>query len=183
MNYLTSPITNMPAPQGVEEREGDGFINLEHLLSMAKRQLGVVLIGAGVGLLFGLLYLQTTPPTYTATAKVLIDEGLDKIVDEVSTRPTNLQTQSEIMSQLEILGSARLAAVVVNKLNLDKNDSFLDPPSSLVQKSVGFLRGMTHYLRLGPAPGQAEAEMDEPPAKPRQRLSKRNKPPRCCRRM
>ena len=94
MNEPTSPITNRPAAKRLDEHDGEGLIDIEHLLSMARRQFGGVLIGAGVGLLLGLLYLQTTPPTYTASAKVLIDEGLNKVVDEVSTTPTNMQTES-----------------------------------------------------------------------------------------
>jgi polysaccharide biosynthesis transport protein len=152
MSYLPSPMSNSPAPQMTEQHEVHGFIDIEHLFSMAKRQLAVVLIGAGVGLILGLLYLQTTPPIYTASAKVLIDEGLSKVVDEVSATPTNLQTESAIMSQLEILSSARLAGVVVDKLKLGENDSFLNPPTSLLDTSVASLRSFVRHLLGGPKP-------------------------------
>ncbi|TIU14947.1 MAG: chain-length determining protein, partial [Mesorhizobium sp.] len=101
----------------------DDFIDVERLLSMAARQAKVVAACAAIGLFLGVLYLQTTPPTYMATSRVLIDEGLNKVVDEVSAASVSMQTESAILSQIEILHSARLAAVVVDKQKLDQNDA------------------------------------------------------------
>ena len=37
-----------------------------------------------IGLFLGVIYLQTTPKQYTSFASVLIDEGLNKVVDDIS---------------------------------------------------------------------------------------------------
>ncbi|MBT1157909.1 polysaccharide biosynthesis tyrosine autokinase [Aminobacter anthyllidis] len=157
MNYASFPFSNrIPAPRE-DAREGSDFIDLERLLSMAKRQAKVVGIGAVIGLLLGLVYLQTTPPTFTASTSVLIDEGMNKMVDEVSATPVNMQTDAAILSQIEIIKSARLAAVVVDKQKLAQNPNFMQPPQSLLSTLVGYARGFLQIFRSAPeAAGSAE---------------------------
>lgn len=150
MNYASFPFNNrIPAPRE-DAREGSNFIDLERLLAMAKRQTKVVGIGAVVGLLLGLIYLQTTPPTFTASTSALIDEGMNKMVDEVSATPVNMQTDAAILSQIEIIKSARLAAVVVDKQKLDQNANFMQPPKSLLSTLVGYARGFLQIFRSAP---------------------------------
>ncbi|BCH13338.1 chain-length determining protein [Mesorhizobium sp. L-2-11] len=140
----------------------DDFIDVERLLGMAARQAKVVAACAAIGLFLGVLYLQTTPPTYMATSRVLIDEGLNKVVDEVSAASVSMQTDSAILSQIEILHSARLATVVVDKQKLDQNDAFMDPPTSAVSKAAGFVRGVVRYFRPNPAVGTADVTQLDP---------------------
>ncbi|CAN7513160.1 polysaccharide biosynthesis tyrosine autokinase [Aminobacter sp. LjRoot7] len=150
MNYASFPFSNrLPASRG-DAREGSDFIDLERLLAMAKRQAKVVGVGAVIGLLLGLVYLQTTPPTFTASTRVLIDEGMNKMVDEVSATPVNMQTDAAILSQIEIIKSARLAAVVVEKQKLDQNPNFMRPPQSLLSTLVGYARGFLQVFRSAP---------------------------------
>ncbi|GAA4118871.1 polysaccharide biosynthesis tyrosine autokinase [Aminobacter aganoensis] len=150
MNYASFPFNNRIPASREGPREGSDFIDLERLLAMAKRQAKVVGVGAVVGLLLGLVYLQTTPPTFTASTRVLIDEGMNKMVDEVSATPVNMQTDAAILSQIEIIKSARLAAVVVDKEKLDQNPSFMQPPKSLLSTLVGYARGFLQIFRSAP---------------------------------
>lgn len=150
MNYASFPFSNRLPASREDAREGSDFIDLERLLAMAKRQAKVVGVGAVIGLLLGLVYLQTTPPTYTASTRVLIDEGMNKMVDEVSATPVNMQTDAAILSQIEIIKSARLAAVVVDKQKLDQNASFMQPPQSLLSTLVGYVRGFLQVFRSAP---------------------------------
>ncbi|PWK75802.1 polysaccharide biosynthesis tyrosine autokinase [Aminobacter sp. AP02] len=158
MNYANYSFNNrIPAPRE-DAREGSDFIDLERLLAMGKRQAKVVGIGAVAGLLLGLVYLQTTPPTFTASTSVLIDEGMNKMVDEVSATPVNMQTDAAILSQIEIIKSARLAAVVVEKEKLDQNTNFMDPPKSLASTLFGYARSFLQVFRSTPdvAPGSSD---------------------------
>ena len=130
MNYANFPLDKrMPLPNS-DAGNGEDFIDIERLLGMAARQAKVVAVCAAIGLFLGMLYLQTTPPKYVSVSSVLIDEGLNKIVDDISAASTTMQTDSAILSQIEILTSTRLAAVVVDKLKLDQNDAFMNPPQS-----------------------------------------------------
>ncbi|BCH23919.1 chain-length determining protein [Mesorhizobium sp. L-8-10] len=128
-------------------RDDDKFIDLERLLAVAIRQARVVAICAGIGVMLGIIYLQTTPPMYTASARILLDEGLNKIVDEVSATPINMQTDAAILSQIEILKSTRLALVVVDKERLTANEQFMSPPPSLAGRIVGTIRSLLAVFR------------------------------------
>ena len=162
MNYANFPLDNRKGLPADEGQDSSDFIDIDRLLGMAARQAKVVAICAGIGLFLGVVYLQTTPVTYMAVTNVLFDEGLNKIVDEVSATPVNMQTDAAILSQIEIIKSARLASVVVEKEKLDQNQNFLQPPSSLLSKAIGAVRGVFRYLRPQRAAVPADApELDE----------------------
>ncbi|RWO91808.1 polysaccharide biosynthesis tyrosine autokinase [Mesorhizobium sp.] len=162
MNYANFSLDKRKPLPSSDPVSADDFIDVERLLGMAARQAKVVAACAAIGLFLGVLYLQTTPPTYMATSRVLIDEGLNKVVDEVSAASVSMQTDSAILSQIEILHSARLAAVVVDKQKLDQNDAFMDPPTSAVSKAAGFVRGVVRYFRPNPAVGTADITQLDP---------------------
>ncbi|MCA0000450.1 MULTISPECIES: polysaccharide biosynthesis tyrosine autokinase [unclassified Mesorhizobium] len=163
MNYANFPLDKrMPLPNS-EAGDGEDFIDVERLLGMAARQAKVVVLGAVIGLVLGLLYLQTTPPKYQSVSSVLIDEGLNKIVDDISAASTTMQTDSAILSQIEILTSTRLAAVVVDKLKLDRNDAFMNPPQSALAQGIGLIRGLIQYVRPSPPmPGVGDVTKLDP---------------------
>ncbi|RWM27469.1 polysaccharide biosynthesis tyrosine autokinase [Mesorhizobium sp.] len=149
MNYANFPLDKrMPLPNA-EAEKGEDFIDVERLLGMAARQAKVVAVCAIIGLFLGVIYLQTTPKQFTSVSSVLIDEGLNKVVDDISAANATVQTDATILSQIEILNSARLASVVVDKLKLDQNDEFMYPPQSALAKGIGFLRGVVSYFRGG----------------------------------
>lgn len=156
MNYANFPLDKRKPLPSSDAVSAEDFIDVERLLGMAARQAKVVAVCAAIGLFLGVLYLQTTPPTYMATSRVLIDEGLNKVVDEVSAASVSMQTDSAVLSQIEILHSARLAAVVVDKQKLDQNDAFMNPPTSAVSKAAGFVRGVVRYFRPSRAVGTTD---------------------------
>lgn len=162
MNYANFPLDKRKPLPSSDAASADDFIDVERLLAMAARQAKVVAACAAIGLFLGVLYLQTTPPTYIATSSVLIDESLNKVVDDISAVSVSMQTDSAILSQLEILQSARLAAVVVDKLKLDHNDAFMNPPTSAAAKVVGFVRGVIGYFRPNPVVGAADITKLDP---------------------
>ncbi|RWH78522.1 MAG: polysaccharide biosynthesis tyrosine autokinase [Mesorhizobium sp.] len=162
MNYANFPLDKRKPLPSSDAVSAEDFIDVERLLGMAARQAKVVAACAAIGLFLGVLYLQTTPPTYMAMSRVLIDEGLNKVVDEVSAASVSMQTDSAILSQIEILHSARLAAVVVDKQKLDQNDAFMDPPTSAVSKAADFVRGVVRYFRPSPAVGTTDVTQLDP---------------------
>ncbi|RWM98107.1 MAG: polysaccharide biosynthesis tyrosine autokinase [Mesorhizobium sp.] len=149
MNYANFPLDKrIPLPT-TEPEKGEDFIDIERLLGMAARQAKVVAVCAVIGLFLGVIYLQTTPKQYTSLASVLIDDGLNKVVDDISAVSATQQTDATILSQIEILNSARLASEVVDKLKLDQNQEFMNPPQSALAQGIGFLRGIVGYFRSG----------------------------------
>ncbi len=155
MNYQSLPIDGRLAFQP-QDRTGSDFIDVERLLRMALRQARVVILCGLIGLFFGILYLQTTPPTYVAVSRVLIDEGLGNVVDDVLPVTVSAQNESVVLSQIEIIRSSRLAGVVVDRLNLAENDDFMQPPVSLLARAIGYARMGFHYA-LSAIPGSSGA--------------------------
>ena len=151
MNYASFPLDKrMPLPN-TDQEKGEDFIDVERLLGMAARQVKVVAVCAIIGLFLGVLYLQTTPKQYMSVASVLIDEALNKVVDDISAASVTMQTDAALLSQIEIINSARLASVVVDKLKLDQNAEFMNPPQSALAKGIGFVRGVVGYFRSSSA--------------------------------
>ena len=106
MNYANFPLDKRVPLPNTDAGNGEDFIDIERLLGMAARQAKAVAACAAIGLFLGVLYLQTTPPTYLSASSVLIDEGLNKVVDEVSAASVSMQTDAALLSQIEILTSA-----------------------------------------------------------------------------
>ncbi|WP_028034193.1 polysaccharide biosynthesis tyrosine autokinase [Chelativorans sp. J32] len=147
MNHAGFPVTKpVPLPAS-EPQETDTFIDIERLLAMAYRQARVLILCALIGLGLGILYLATTPPTYTAISQVLIDESLRKMVDSTSSFTSEMETDSAMLSQLEIVRSARLAEAVVDAEGLDRDENFMNPPESLLSQIIGYARSIVHSLR------------------------------------
>ncbi|WEX08163.1 polysaccharide biosynthesis tyrosine autokinase [Chelativorans sp. AA-79] len=151
-------------PSGAAEPgRADDFIDVERLLAMVYRQVRVLALCALIGLGLGILYLATTPPTYTAVSHVLIDESLRKMVDSTtaSSFTSEMETDSAMLSQIEIIRSARLAGEVVEREGLDQNESFMNPPKSLLSEMIGRARSVVHLLlgRSG-APAAATEQQD-----------------------
>lgn len=142
-------------------KEGTDFIDLDRLLGVAMRQLKVVAICALISLMLGVIYLRTTPPVYTASARVLIDDGLGQSLEEVSPLTVSLQSDAAILSQIEIIRSARLASVVVEKLQLHQNENFMSPPSSLLSRIIGQVRGLAGFIRSTPPSAPQENVSEE----------------------
>ena len=110
--------------------ETDGFIDLDRLLAAARRQMRVVGTFALIGIALGIVYLLFTPPVYTASTNILLDDSLTKFAEEKQVPPPAAQADSTVLSEVEILKSARLARAVVKAENLQNNEAFLNPPVS-----------------------------------------------------
>jgi succinoglycan biosynthesis transport protein ExoP len=110
--------------------ETDGFIDLDRLLAAARRQMRVAGLFAVAGLVLGVIYLLFTPPIYTASTDILLDDSLTKFAEDKPTSAPVSQAESMVLSEVEILKSARLARVVVEAQHLQDNEAFLNPPVS-----------------------------------------------------
>jgi succinoglycan biosynthesis transport protein ExoP len=128
------------SPEG--QAHSDNFIDLEHLMTIARRQARTVAITAAVGLLLGLIYIIAAKPGYTAATSILLDDNLGKFADEPSPAPANMQTDTTILSQIAILKSAELAEKVVRKEKLDENDGFMNPPRSIFATAISTMRSI-----------------------------------------
>lgn len=116
-----------------DESGGSNPISFDRLFAMMRRQLWVLGIGAFLGLCLGIVYLATTPKSYWATSRVLIDDRLNKIVDQVAETSSILRDDTSLSSQIEIIRSHQLAIDVITQLGIDEFEPFSSPPQSLTE--------------------------------------------------
>jgi succinoglycan biosynthesis transport protein ExoP len=130
MNQRNLPLNGRLAIPAPSNGEPDGFIDLERLFQMAVRRARVVAICAILGLALGIVYLMFAVPNYTAATRILIDESLTKFAQEEAPAASNMKSDANLLTEVEILKSTRLALVVVDREKLDENEAFMNPPQS-----------------------------------------------------
>jgi len=117
------------------------FISIDYLLTMIRRQLKVLLLCLGIGLALGAFYLVMAPRAYQASAMVLIDPNLQEVVDQVKQQPQaglpQTDLEDEVLNQMEVVKSGRIARAVVIAEKLNTNIEFLNPPPSFTQRVTG----------------------------------------------
>jgi succinoglycan biosynthesis transport protein ExoP len=148
MNHGRFPLMKpVPAPAA----EADGFVDLDRLLAAARRQLRVAALFGALGLALGVVYLLFTPPVYTASTDILLDDSLTKFAEDTPTPPPGQQAESMVLSEVEILKSARLARAVVKAQNLQDNEAFLNPPVSPFAWAKSTIKGVLGMFSSRPA--------------------------------
>ncbi len=125
-----------PAPQG------EGIIDFDRLLAAAKRQWRLAALLACLGAALGVAYVLTAVPLYTATTDLLIDQGANRIVDELSTSggATALEDEATILSQVELLRSSQISLKVVDDLRLVDDAAFMASSASPIAQAKALLR-------------------------------------------
>ena len=115
------------------------FISIDYLLTMVRRQLKVLLLCLGIGIALGTFYLVMAPRAYFSSAMVLIDPNLQDVVNQVQQQPVAQQTdlENEVLNQMEVVKSGRIARAVVVAEKLNSNAEFLNPPASFTQRIIG----------------------------------------------
>ncbi len=87
-------------------------------LGMVRRQYLIILLTTALALAGSVIYLRTTPPTYKATAKVLLESPKGQFIQQQSFIEASPIDRAQLENQLEILKSQPIAASVISKLNL-----------------------------------------------------------------
>lgn len=143
-----SNFPEMSGPRSSDVR----FIDLDRILSILRRQYLVLTLGLAVGIGIGILYLSLAPRTYVAAGQILIDKNLQDVAGDVA--PTSaMDLEAEILNQIEVLKSSRIATAVAEAENLMTDEAFLNPPPSFTKRIRQALLGL-----LSPFLGPAEAE-------------------------
>nr|WP_062018187.1 polysaccharide biosynthesis tyrosine autokinase [Aureimonas sp. AU4] len=131
-----------PEPFG-RASEGDGMelINIDRVLSAARRQWKWVAICGVIGLLLAVAYVATAVPQYTASSNLLIDAGGGtRLLNELSSASTSIEDETAILSQVEILRSRKISSAVVDRLDLTNNPVFMTPEQSVFGRLRSLLR-------------------------------------------
>ncbi|WP_374754513.1 polysaccharide biosynthesis tyrosine autokinase [Aureimonas sp. AU4] len=139
---MRTPTMRQPEPFG-RASEGDGMelINIDRVLSAARRQWKWVAICGVIGLLLAVAYVATAVPQYTASSNLLIDAGGGtRLLNELSSASTSIEDETAILSQVEILRSRKISSAVVDRLDLTNNPVFMTPEQSVFGRLRSLLR-------------------------------------------
>ena len=120
------------------------------VLGFLRRQYRPIAAAVAIAITLGFIYVLTTPPTYTADASLLIDTRKAQLFQQQSMFSDAPVDTSMIDSQVEILKSESIALAVIDKLHLDQDPGFMNPPRGLVSTLMGVVMGL--FSSHGPPP-------------------------------
>ena len=125
-------------------------LDFRSILTTFQRRMWLFLIVASVIFGIAVVFTFTRTPTYTATARVMLDVNRQDVAptDANQAQPTPGQSASDaaIDTQVEVIRSRALAAQVVRDLGLDRDPQFNpavaspDAPANPVQRAVNAAR-------------------------------------------
>ena len=131
----------------------DKVIDLDGLLSAARRQKAPMIVSVAIAVALGLAYLATTPKSYTAHATVLADQNANRIVAEISALDEPIQDDTALLTEVEVIRSKAVALDVARQLDLPSNEGFQNPPVSMARRLVSGAKGAIKTLiPSAPAP-------------------------------
>jgi len=100
----------------------------------ARRRYITILIVAALAVGVGVLYLRITPPTYTASADLILGKHEGQFVQQQLVLSAPPMDALSMESQVQIVKSDNVAASVVKRLNLDHDSDFLAGGNGLLAK-------------------------------------------------
>ena len=116
---------------------------LAHLVSFIRRQLPVIVFVTLLGMALGVVYLVTTPPSYTAHAKLLVDSRKINLFQQQQSILGDIPIDTaSVESQVEILTSENVALSVIKDLHLAQDPEFIGPSGGLMGTIVGFISNL-----------------------------------------
>jgi succinoglycan biosynthesis transport protein ExoP len=114
-------------------RSASGLAEALKSLTIVRRQLPVFLILIPCATMLGLLYLLTTPSSYTAVAKMVIDTrkvpafAQQQVLGDMTTIEA-----AAVATQAEVLMSENVSLAVIKDLKLTEDPEFVHPGADLI---------------------------------------------------
>ena len=104
---------------------------LHFAINFLRRQYVVIAVAVALTTLLGVVYLNTTPPTFTASARMLIDTRKQEVLFQQQLMGRDLIDTAMVDSQVEVLKSQTIAQAVVKDHHLTENPDFVGEGNSL----------------------------------------------------
>ncbi|WP_292291022.1 GumC family protein [Marivita sp.] len=148
---------NSPTPGDDEKFE------LAKLGRAVRRQLPLVAFFAFIGAALAAAMVIGSVQRFIAIESILLDEERSNLLDQVSALPNSARNDSAIQSEIEIIKSRVLAEKVVDRLNLDENTAFLNPPTDMTRVVTGRIMGLADPILNLISPQQPTAPAEPVP--------------------
>lgn len=115
---------------------------LQSVIEFVRRQYQVIGLAAMIAIALGIIYLLTAPPSYTATATMIIDTKNARLFQQQSTFSDLPIDTGTVDSQVEIIKSETVALAVIKQLHLTEDPEFVNPGGGIVGTLVGAFTGL-----------------------------------------
>jgi len=143
---------NKASPQSNDEPVRLGASNLataiKSFTSIVRQQLPVFLIVIPCATTLGLLYLLTTPSSYTAVARMVIDSRKVPAFQQQQTMGDQTIETAAVATQVEILMSENVSLAVIKDLKLTEDPEFVGQGAGLIG---AFFHLITRWFDSGTA--------------------------------
>ncbi|WDR03543.1 Wzz/FepE/Etk N-terminal domain-containing protein [Devosia algicola] len=152
-------------PESMAPQQSDiKSIDLDRIFSLLRRQVRVISLCLAIAVTLGILYLTLAPRNYVSAGQILIDKNLEQVVDGTSVPVSGVELESQVLNQIEVLRSSRIATAVAKAENLTTDVEFLNPPVSFTGRLKGLFFGPFSTLMGQGQPGTAappQATLDQ----------------------
>jgi succinoglycan biosynthesis transport protein ExoP len=143
-----------------ERRDGfAGAANLteavKSLVSLAGRQLPIFLVVISCAVLLGALYLLTTPPSYSALAKMVIDSRKVPAFQQAQIFADQTIDNVAVATQVEVLTSENVSLAVIKDLKLTEDPEFVGPGAGLIGQIFNLI---SRAFDSAAAPSESQVE-------------------------
>ncbi len=113
---------------------------LDDVMAALRRQYLPLVLFAAMGMAAGAIHHITTPKQYYVSATVLVNERRSEVDQEITATVPFARNDTSLLNEMQVLTSLQLATEVTRQLNLQDNDIFINPPSSLARDIVSGLK-------------------------------------------
>ncbi|EBA11552.1 AAA family ATPase [Roseobacter sp. CCS2] len=128
---------------------------LGDVMAALRRQYLPLILCAVMGMVVGAAHHLTTPKQYYTSSTVLVNERGSEVDQEITASIPFARNDTSLLNEMQVLKSLQLATEVASTLNLQNNDVFMYPPSSLARDIVsGLQQRVTGVIGLGEAPDE-----------------------------
>ncbi len=104
---------------------------LHFAINFIRRQYVVIAIAVALTTLLGVVYLMTTPPSFTAYARMLIDTRKQQVMFAQQPMTWDFMESAMVASQVEVLKSENIARAVVKENHLTEDPNIVGPGNDL----------------------------------------------------
>ncbi|TIN30639.1 MAG: ATPase [Mesorhizobium sp.] len=112
-----------PSATDQQASAGQEFIGLSDITAFLRHYIGTVIACLTAALLVVGFYILTTDPTFTASARILIEPKLPQHLQEGGEVNLSLDT-AQVESQIAVMQSEKIAAMVLDQLKLADDPKF-----------------------------------------------------------
>ena len=120
----------------------------QSVLAFVRRQYRVIGLAVAIMIAAGIIYILTSPPSFTATATMIIDTKNTRLFQQPSMFSDMPIDAGTVESQVEIIKSETVGLAVIKQLHLTEDPEFVSGGGGLIGTLLGAVTGL--FSSYGP---------------------------------